>query len=282
MAIVHDIQSGLAAGLGMLGSGRLLKSLQTLERIALNRADHIIVLTDHMRDVLQRQGVTKPIEVIPIWVDLKQIYPMPRPADARPVVLYSGNLGRKQGWAQLIAMVEILRDRQPDIEVVIRGSGSRIDALHEEIKEKRLSNVTLESLVPAEKLNEGLAAADVHLVPQDPNGAEFAIPSKVYTIMAAGRPFVCTAVEGSPLWRLQEETQSCACAPPNDPGAFADAVIRLVKDPQLRDAMGAKAREYVAKTASREVVLDRYLDLLKGVVPTKKGDVRTLRPALDQ
>ena len=282
VAIVHDIQSGLAAGLGMLGSGLVLRLLQTVERIALNRADHIIVLSEHMRDVLQRQGVTKPIEVIPIWVDLRQIHPLPRPEGSRPVVLYSGNLGRKQGWDQLIAMVEILRDRRPDIHVVIRGTGSRIEALQGEIQERRLSNVSLEPLVPAEKLNEGLAAGDVHLVPQDPNGADFAIPSKVYGIMAAGRPFVCTAVPGSPLSLLEEQTQSCACVPPNNPEAFAEAVIRLASDPLLCAAMGERARSYVASTASRDVVLSHYLDLLLGSAGQAAKEIGSLQPALDR
>ncbi|WP_223291881.1 glycosyltransferase [Defluviicoccus vanus] len=282
VAIVHDIQSGLAAGLGMLGSGPILRLLQSLERFALNRADSIIVLSEHMREVLQRQGVRRPIEVIPIWVDLNQIFPLPRPDGARPVVLYSGNLGRKQGWDQLIAMVEILRDRRPDIQVVIRGTGSRIDVLQEEIQERRLTNVSLQPLVPAEQLNEGLAAGDVHLVPQDPNGADFAIPSKVYGIMAAGRPFVCTAVPGSPLALLEKQTQSCACVPPNDPDAFADAVIRLASDPALCEGMGQRARDYVAATASRDVVLSRYLDLLLGQSNPATKEIRQLQPALDR
>jgi Glycosyltransferase len=282
IAIVHDIQSGLAAGLGMLGKGPVFRLLQALERFALNRADHIIVLSDHMRDVLRNQGVKRPIEVIPIWVDLKQIFPLQRPGGESPVVLYSGNLGRKQGWDQLIAMLEILRDRRPDIRVVIRGTGSRVEALHDEIRDRRLSNVTLEPLVPADQLNEGLAAGDVHLVPQDPNGADFAIPSKVYGIMAAGRPFVCTAAEGSPLWMLQEETQSCACVPPNEPEAFADAVIRLASDPDARTKMGERARAYVAATASRDVVLGRYLELLEGSGRSGRGKVGELQPALDR
>lgn len=282
VAIVHDIQSGLAAGLGMLGRGPLLRFLRALERFALNRADCIIVLSDHMREVLQQQGVSQPIEVIPIWVDLQQIYPISRPEGTSPVVLYSGSLGRKQGWDQLVAMVELLRDRRPDVRVVIRGTGSRIEALQDEIRERQLTNVSLEPLVPAEKLNEGLAGGDVHLVPQDPNGADFAIPSKVYGIMAAGRPFVCTAVPGSPLWVLQEQTESFACVPPNDPQAFAEAVIRLVTDPTERAEMGNRARAYVAATASRDVVLGRYLDLLMGEAAKASENVGQLQPALDR
>jgi colanic acid biosynthesis glycosyl transferase WcaI len=281
IAVVHDIQSGLAAGLGMLGSTGLVRLLVALETFALNRADQVIVLSEHMKGVLQRHGVRRPVEVIPIWVDLEQIFPIERPPDTPPCILYSGNLGRKQGWDQLIAMVGILRDRRPEVRVIIRGTGSRIDALREEIKERRLDNVSIEPLVPAEQLNEGLAAGDVHLVPQDPNGADFAIPSKVYGIMAAGRPFVCTAAPGSPLWLLQEQTESCACVPPNDPAAFAEAVIRLIDDPERRRGMGARARDYVAGVAAREVVLNRYLDLVLHNGPHEPADVRTLRPALD-
>src|SRR3546814_1329878 len=75
VALVHDIQSGLAAGLGMVGGRWLLAAMRLLERRVLNGVDTIFVLSEHMRQTLLGQGVTTPIQVLPIWVDAAVIQP---------------------------------------------------------------------------------------------------------------------------------------------------------------------------------------------------------------
>ena len=240
VAVVHDIQSGLAAELGMMRVGFFLKLLRRLERFALNRADAVIVLSDRMKICLAEQGVHRPIVVLPIWVDTKAIRPLPQPNSAQFTVMYSGNLGRKQGIEQILAMAAILRERDPNVRVLIRGSGTKAEWVSQEIAAARLTNVCLEDLVPPEQLNASLAEANVHLVPQTPGGADFAVPSKVYSIMAAARPFVCTAVPGSTLWSLREAADPCLCVPPNDAEALADAVLSLISDAEAAQAMGAR------------------------------------------
>ena len=262
IAVVHDIQSGLAGGLGMLGSGPMLWLIRAAERFCLNRADHIVVLSDQMRQALLKLGVRRPVAIIPIWANIEGILPLPRPAKAPPTVLYGGNLGRKQGLEQLLDLAELLRDERPDIRVLIRGGGSQEEMLKASAQARGLPNLLFEPLLPPERFNEGLADGDVHLVPQDPEAADFAVPSKVYNIMAAGRPFVATARRGSTLWSLQEQSRALTCVPPNDPRAFADAVIALIDDPPRCAEMGAQGRAYVERNVARDVVLEQYVDLI--------------------
>ncbi len=115
-----------------------------------------------------------------------------------------------------------------------------------------------ETLVPLERFNESLAEGDVHLVPQDPEAADYAVPSKVYNIVAAGRPFVATAQEGSTLWKLAERTGACICVPPNDVRAFADAVIALIDHRSLRAELGTRGRSYVEENVARDIVLSSF------------------------
>lgn len=265
LAVVHDIQSGLASGLGMLGSARIVAALRRLEQWALNGADHIIVLTEAMQAALQAQGVARPITVLPLWVDSRRIRPLPRPPHSPLTVQYSGNLGRKQGWETVLAMAADLQARRPAVRLLIRGGGSQAAVLAEAVRRRGLQAVAFEPLLPPERLAHGLAEGDVHLVPQDPEGADFAVPSKIYPIMAAGRPFVCTARPGSPLARIAAESGAALCVPPGDPAALVDAVVRLIDDPALCAAMGARGRAFVERTADRDQVLSRYRDLLDGV-----------------
>ncbi len=263
LAVVHDIQSGLAAGLGMVRASALLRLMRAVESFALNRADRVVVLSENMKDVLRSQGVRRPIDVVPLWVDAS-IRPLPFSSGAPAMVLYSGNLGRKQGMDQVFSLAEILLAERPEVIVTIRGAGTAAADCRAQAEQRQLVNVRFEPLVPLDRLSEGLAEGDVHLVPQNPDAADFAVPSKVYNIMAAGRPFVATALPGSTLSVLGEESGGLLCVPPNDARAFADAVIGLIDDPSRRAEMGARGRRYVENTVARDVVLSRYAGLIAG------------------
>src|SRR5262245_20320353 len=77
VAIVHDIQSGLAEKLGMVGGGRLSAVMRRCERAILDRTDLVVVLSAEMKQQLRRIGVSTPIEVVPLWVDTDHIQPAP-------------------------------------------------------------------------------------------------------------------------------------------------------------------------------------------------------------
>jgi colanic acid biosynthesis glycosyl transferase WcaI len=83
VALVHDIQSGLASGLGMVRSQALLRVMRWCERTILNRVDRVVVLSREMEAQLRAIGVRRPIDVVPIWVDADYIRPVPRAETGR-------------------------------------------------------------------------------------------------------------------------------------------------------------------------------------------------------
>ncbi|SMH52872.1 glycosyltransferase family 4 protein [Azospirillum agricola] len=260
VAIVHDIQSGLAGALGM-GGKAAVKAIRALERTALNRADAIVVLSDPMRAVLRELGVTRPITVIPPHVDADAVHPLPRP-DQPPTALYSGAFARKQGLEQLLDMARHLAALMPEARVLLRGQGGLEEELKAQAAAMALTNLQFSPLAPKDRLNEALAEGDVHLVPQRPEGAAFAMPGKAVTILASGRPFVATCLPGSALSALEAEIGAFLCTPPDEPLALAQAVARLLKDRALATAMGRRGRAWVEGNATRAVALDRYATLL--------------------
>jgi colanic acid biosynthesis glycosyl transferase WcaI len=261
VAVVHDVQSGLASGLGMAGHGAV-GLIRALERFALNRADVVLVLSAEMKRQIESLGVSTRLEILPLWIDTDKVYPLPGRANDPPIVAYSGNLGRKQGLDQVLSLAEVLRDRRPDVRIVVRGQGSQSERLQHEARERQLTNVEFCPLIPEEQLNEALAEADVHLVPQLPGGADSAVPSKAYTIMAAGRPFICTTEAGSTLWALNNETEAFVCSPPNEPQAMADALLSLIDSPEAREEMGTRGRRYIESNLKRDDLLSRLAALL--------------------
>ncbi|WP_300296047.1 glycosyltransferase [Ferrovibrio sp.] len=278
LVVMHDIQSGLAGGLGMVRFGLLLRMMRIVERIALNRADGLLVLSEDMRTRLRHMGVRTSIEILPIWVDPTEIHPQPHRDRAAPLLLYSGNLGRKQGLDQVVSLAERLAVSRPEIGILIRGAGGEYGALAAALAARHVPNVRLEDLVPREHLADGLAEGDIHLVPQNPKGADFAVPSKIYNIMAAGRSCVTTAPEGSAVWRLAAETGAFLCVLPHDPAAFEAAILQLADNPGMRAAMEANGRRYIKQHHDRDRLLARLDDLL--TMLSRDGEILPRRPRL--
>lgn len=262
VAIVHDIQSGLGSALGSAMLRAIMPILRTIERFALNRTDQIIVLSEEMRDGLIRIGVRRPIAILPPSVDTRAIVPIARDAGAAPTLLYSGNLGRKQGLEQILDLAEELLRRGSSARIVIRGDGANRIGLQAEAERRGLGNVTFMSLAPKTDLAQAMSEADIHLVPQIADGGAFAVPSKVFAIMAAGRPFVATADAGSSLGRLAEESGAFLCTPPLSANALADSVEALLGDPERRAELGRRGRDYVVREVDTDVVMRRLVRLL--------------------
>jgi len=262
VAIVHDIQSGLAQSLNFGGAGAILKLLRGLERWSLNRCDGIVALTEGMAAELRALGVTKPIDVLPPQVNVREIIPRPEPETGPPTLLYSGNLGRKQGLDQILALARTLKDRGHAAVIHIRGEGSERGDLEREAAAAGLDNVRFSDLAPRAEISQALGDAVLHLVPQSPGGANFALPSKVFSIMAARRAFVATADADSPLGRVVTRSGAGLCVPAGDPEVLAEAVVTLLADRGRRDAMAASGRRFVEQEIDREIVCRRLLCLL--------------------
>lgn len=257
LAVVHDLQSGLAKSLNITTQSRLASLIERLERAALAPLDTIVTLSEGMAEAIRALGIATPVRIIPPTVDDRLIQPQPEPPE--PIVLlYSGNIGRKQGLEQLLDLAAELQRHHSPARLIIRGDGNRRAALMEQAQARALNNLTFQPLRPAEHLSAALAEGHIHLVPQDPAGATFAVPSKLYSIMAAGRPALCTAAPDSPLDQLRAASDAFILCPPQDPVAFADAVERLIAAPAERARLGRNGRAYVEQYAGRAAAARAY------------------------
>jgi colanic acid biosynthesis glycosyl transferase WcaI len=81
----------------------------------------------------------------------------------------------------------------------------------------------------------------------------------VFNIMAVGRPFVATALPDSTLWHLQRLSGAFLCVPPDEPWSFAEAVLRLADDEQMRRELGRRGREFVEQHYAKPVILGDFM-----------------------
>jgi colanic acid biosynthesis glycosyl transferase WcaI len=120
-----------------------------------------------------------------------------------------------------------------------------------------LGNVTMLPLQPADRLNDLLAAGDVHLVIQREEAADLVMPSKVCNIMAAGRPMIATAQVGSHLHTVISMHSCGDAAPYGDVTGFVRIVRRYAADGALRRRQGLAARQTAERLLNRENILGR-------------------------
>jgi colanic acid biosynthesis glycosyl transferase WcaI len=259
IGIVHDIESGLATSL-QLSRNSLLNIINIVEKFAFAQPDRLIVLTTEMAQQLRNIGASQKIDVLPIWADLP-------PGDAAPMtpeptLMYSGNFGKKQNLHQLLPLLQMLQQRLPEVKIVLQGDGSERASLQARISELRLCNTVFSNLVTAQHLAASLQSAWIHLVPQAMHTANFALPSKVVTIMSAGRPFLCIAEKGSVLHELAKVSQAGVCIFPGNTEHFFNAVSQLISDPLRLTQMGSRGRDYVRTKLNRNTILSAYETLI--------------------
>lgn len=258
IAIVHDVQSGLASGLGIWWVAAVASVMRRLERHSLNRADQLLTLSKNMRASIEGLGVTKPIEVLPLW---RTVEPPERPGPYSAEVQFSGNLGRKQGLDDLVALVRRLECVRPGTRVVIRGSGPLRDQVRVALADE--PTVRFDDPVPHHRLGEALAETPLHIVTQLPAAASSALPSKIFNALSVGGIIVAFAPVNSPVAHLAQQCAAVRIVPPGDLDAAASTVAELLDSGAL-SLLSAAAQHYAATHHDRDTLLGQLESMLLG------------------
>ncbi len=176
------------------------------------------------------------------------------------VVLYSGNMGAKQGLELLPRVAALLADR-PEIQFVFCGSGAGKPDLVQSCA--GLPNVRFLDLQPVDRLNNLLGLADIHLLPQRAGAADLVMPSKLTGMLASGRAILATASADT---QISHALEGCGLVvPPESPELVAEGLRRLADDAPLRERLGRAARVYAEQHLDKERVLTGFLEKLRGV-----------------
>jgi colanic acid biosynthesis glycosyl transferase WcaI len=155
-----------------------------------------------------------------------------------------------------------------DVVFVINGGGSGRATF--EAAAAGLDNLVFGDFQPKARLPEVLATGDIHVVPLKRGLAASSVPSKTYSILAAGRPLVASVDAGTEVPRLVERSGCGLAVPPEDPEAFIAALAELIDDPSRRVAAGAAGRAFVERWASPAAVAEAYEKLVDELVSARR------------
>jgi colanic acid biosynthesis glycosyl transferase WcaI len=260
---IQDVFPDAAVETGAISNRWVIASARWLERLSYHRAAAITVLSEDLADNVRakvRPEHRDAVRVIPNFVDTEAIRPGDRATGYRdelgigdePVVLYAGNVGFSQS---LDLLLEAAR-RIPDATFVINGDGAAAPALR--AAGAAIANVRFTGYQPPARLSEVLATGDVHVVPLRRGLGRVSVPSKTYSVLAAGRPVVAAIDPGTEVPRILETSGAGLAVAPDDVDAFVAAIRSLVEDRARAADMGAAGRRWVERAASPAAVAAAY------------------------
>ena len=260
---VQDFEIDAAFDLEILDLRGARKLVNRLEQWIMKLFKNVSTISEPMFDRLITKGLDKRKCIyFPNWIDTNLIYPLPDPSpmrrelgipDGDTVALYSGNMGEKQGLEILVEAARQLVDDKTH-RFVFCGDGAarpRIQKLA-----SGLPNVQFLPLEPAERLNQLLNLADLHLLPHRRKAADLVLPSKLIGMMASGRPVVAVTCHDTQVARIVE---GCGVVVShNDAHGLANAIKFFIENEQERAKFGHAGRAYVIQHWEKENVLKQF------------------------
>ena len=273
---IQDVFPDAAVETGAITNRGVIAAASWLERTSYRAADAVTVLSNDLRanvigKLPPRRAAT--VHTIPNFVDTTRIVPGDRMTAYRreleigpePVVLYAGNIG----YSQSVGLLLDAARRLPSVTFLVNGEGVGREALIRAAD--GLTNVRFAGYVPEGRLPELLATGDIHTVPLKRGLAAVSVPSKTYSILAAGRPVVAAIDPGTEIPALLAASGGGLAVAPDDPEAFTAAVRRLIDDPAEAAAMGARGRAWVVAAASPAAVAESYEALVRALRSTDRS-----------
>jgi colanic acid biosynthesis glycosyl transferase WcaI len=208
---IQDYELDALFGLGMMNDGKAAKYARKVECWLLSKFDAVSTISYSMMENAIAKGVSKDkLIFFPNWSDTDFVTPSVDGNALRiewgftandKIVLYAGNIGKKQGLELVIQAADKLKHK-PKIKFLIVGTGSHVSELKKLSTDLGLTNVFFKPLQPWGKVPEMLAMTDIHLVIQKRGAADAVLPSKLTNILSAGGHALVTAEEHTELGQI--------------------------------------------------------------------------------
>jgi glycosyltransferase involved in cell wall biosynthesis len=266
---IRDMYPDMALGGSLVRPGVLARIWESLHRWALRRAACVVVLGEDMKQRIVTKGVSAAlVKVVRDGAESAAPEQAKTPLDAGViaeirsgftfVLLHAGNLGFYGAWDTLLSGAEQLA--ADGVGLVFVGDGAERERLEESAK--GLDNVRFLRFYPSNKVPSVLAAADAHVITVKRGLEGVVVPSKMYGILAAGKPIVAVAPRECDVVSLGLRRGFSIAADPDNPGEFATRVRELARDQEKLRAMGVAARE-AAQQFDRGAELGKFLAILE-------------------
>ncbi len=272
---LQDLYPDVPVRAGQLRNRCAIATLRAIEGFMYRKASHITVISSSFRDTLSSRGVPeKKISVIPNFVDTEFIRPLPKSnsfgeehgLNDKFVITHAGNLGYVYDLEILLEAASRLSSEEQILFLIV-GNGVAKPGLEKKARELKLNNVRFMNFQPHESLPWLRASSDLQVSLYRRGAAHDSFPSKIYEIMASGRPLLASSDGNGGIENLVENAGCGLCVRPGDAEQLTNAILKLYRDPSLRERMGRQGRRYAETFHSKHAAVASYSELFQKFAP---------------
>lgn len=272
--LVYEVNGFIAEETEMKGENIIQVLFSSiLERTAITCASHVICVTQWIKEILLEKGIpSEKVTVVENGADAATFSffeNAKKVLNMNPRTLYVGYVGTLKAWQGLdhiLDAVPLILQKMPGIEVLIVGGGELKKWLLHSIQERGLHNVTVLDEVSHKDVPLYMSVCDVCMLLKKPLSSGYS-PLKLYEYLACERPVVASRVHG---FECLEKEKAGILVDQENPQEVADAVVTLLKDENLRNAMGKRGRKFVLETHTWEKVAQEISAVCMKVSAQKK------------
>lgn len=277
---IHDFNPEQAQAVAYTNNQAVFKIAKAVDKLNCRYADQVLVVGEDMAETLKERFSGQQVPgytVISNWTDEEAIVPLEKHEPAiqeflalhelqdKFVIMYSGNLGLYYDLENLVQVAKEFVD-QPDIVFLFIGEGAVKEQIQQYAQDQQLKNVKFLPYQPKEFLKYSLNAADVHLVVNQKGIKGVSVPSKIYGVMAAGKPVLGVLEQDSEVQRLIFESGAGVVIEPQNYQGVIHAINYLKSlPPRELKAMGLKGRIYLENNLTRDRSIKKYRHVLQAV-----------------
>lgn len=276
---IQDFNPEQIEAVDFTGNKLILNTMMKLDKASCHRADKIIIVGRDMIDTLKKRfgenleykGKKINFAHINNWIDEQTIVPLPSDDPKvvdfkekyglaeKKVIMYSGNLGLYYDLLNIVKIFAKYKDSN-DVVFTFVGEGSVKEEIQKYVLDHHINNILFIPYQDKEDLVYSLNAADVHLVVNALGIKGVSVPSKLYGVMAVGKPVFGILEKDSEARMIIEDSECGEVVSPGDYEAIDDLLNRFINEEFDLSLLGRNGRQYLDQYLARDISISKYCE----------------------
>lgn len=269
---IQDFNPEQTMAVGYAKNKLLLNLVMMIDKFSCKKSDEVIVVGRDMQETLKNRFNNKKVPkntFINNWIDEKEICPSEQNhpkivafkekynLQDKFIIMYSGNIGLYYDLENIIKVIAKFKERE-DVVFAFVGDGTVKKEIERYATENKLSNVTFIPYQDKADLVYSLNAADIHWVVNAKGIKGVSVPSKLYGVMAAGKPVIGVLDKGSEARLIVDECNCGLCMEPGNYDEIYNKIEFILNNTEIVKGLGKSGREYLEKNLTKDVSINKY------------------------
>lgn len=276
---IQDFNPEQTIAVGYAKNKLLLNTVMNVDKFSCKLSDKVIVVGRDMQETLKKRFNNKKVPTntfINNWINEKEIYPLDQNhpkivafkekynLQEKFIIMYSGNIGLYYDLENIIKVIGKFKNRQ-DVIFAFIGDGTVKSKIEEYVTNNHLNNVTFIPYQDKSDLIYSLNSADTHWVVNAKGIKGVSVPSKLYGVMASGKPVLGVLDKGSEGRIIVEECNCGICIEPGDYEDIEDKINYILNNQKEIKDLGVNGRLYLESNLTKDVSINKYKDSILSI-----------------